>query len=165
MQAGQQGNLDSALLVPLSHWSGVIISWSDSLWQSTDLQVHRDFLTFVLMYRAVYISFSKQIFNNIFIITEQGNNVQYPCDFGGAWGAAIITSKSIFYIHHGQHFSKVPVMFWAPVLSVLILFCLKMMFLVLNFCWVGFLGTSVEKRKAEFWLVAQAGKPQRDEKP
>lgn len=65
--------------------------------------MRRDFITFVQMYCAM--SFLKILLNICFVITEQGNKVQYPCAFGVAC-AAIIICKSLFYI---QNYSEMPV--------------------------------------------------------
>lgn len=61
------------------------------------------------MHCAMCTSFSKQIFNIIFIITEQGNKVQNACASEVASSAAIIICKSIFYIPSDQTFSKMPI--------------------------------------------------------
>lgn len=131
-----------------SYWSAVLISWSNSPWWKTDLKVHRHLFTFVQMCCAICTSFSKQIFNNIFIITEQENKAQYPCAFEVASSAAIIVCKSIFYILSNQTFSKMPIILMLLLLTPLVVFCFCSVFvdgvfsyklylddLPMNFCW------------------------------
>lgn len=96
----RQGNKRrwTLLLLQLLLVSSTHLLKQQQQWWNTDLKVHRVLITFVQMYWAMFTSFSKQIFNNIFIIREQGNRVQYPCAFEVASSATIITYVKAYFI-------------------------------------------------------------------